>query len=245
MSTYNFLVEEKKDGVRILTLNRPERMNALGIPLMQDLKNALQQANADQHCNVIVLRGAGPAFCAGKDLKEHEQVAGNAQAAEQEIGLLHDVSREILFSEKLFIAGVHGWAVGGGLELMIDCDLAILEEGTKMFFPEMSLGLFVTCGVTVLLPELIGLAQSRALIFGGEHIDAQRASQLGLAWKVYSREDFSNRLLGHADELAKLPQYSIRQMKKLMGGGYREKVERALQREAEIAVHCVLRGKNA
>jgi enoyl-CoA hydratase/carnithine racemase len=157
-----------------------------------------------------------------------------------EIALLHDVSREILFGEKLVIAGVHGWAVGGGLELMINCDLVILEDSARMFFPEMSLGLFVTCGVTALLPRMIGLSQSKSLLMSGDKIDAQRAWQLGLAWKVFPREEFDEKLMENASTMAGVPQAALRQLKKVVTTGLRAELEAALSVEAEIAEQTAL-----
>ncbi len=240
MTNEEFVLSEQHGNVRVLILNRPERRNALSIPLLDVLRTALRAANADPQTHVIVLRGAGPSFCAGKDLKDHQETSANAETVRQEIALFHDVSREILFGEKVVIAGVHGWAAGGGLELMISCDFIMLDENARLFFPEMSLGLFVTCGVTVLLPRLIGLSQSKALIMSGDKIDAQHALQLGLAWKVLYNDEFEKKLMEQAEAIAAMPQNSLRQLKKAMISGLRDEIEAALQLEADIAEQTAL-----
>ena len=240
MKKTDLVVVHQHDKVRVLMLNRPERRNALGMALMYELDQALKYAMADHGTNVIVLRGAGAAFCAGKDLKEHEQNSAGREKVREEIALLHDISRQILFSEKPVIAGVHGWAVGGGLELMLNCDLVILEQDARMFFPEIALGLFVTCGVSAILPRMIGLARSRAMLMTGEHIDAQQALAMGMVWKVYDSAEFDQKLFEDASALASMPQESLREMKKVIADGLREEIESALQSEAEIAEHCAL-----
>ena len=240
MANEDLVLTEQHGKVRVLILNRPDRRNALAIPLLEALKLALQNANADEETHVIVLRGAGPAFCAGKDLKDYQEMNQNTETVKKEIELFHAISREIMFGEKVVIAAVHGWAAGGGMELMINCDFIILAENARMFFPEMSLGLFVTCGVTALLPRLIGMAQSKALIMSGDKIDAQHALQLGLAWKVFPSDDFEQKVMEQAAGIAAMPQITLRQLKKVMMAGLRDEVEAALKLETEIAEQSAL-----
>ncbi|NKB38390.1 MAG: enoyl-CoA hydratase/isomerase family protein [Gammaproteobacteria bacterium] len=240
MNEDNLVVSEQHNKVRVLILNRPERRNALAISLLESLKSALKAANADSETHIIVLRGAGPSFCAGKDLKDHQVSGKDQKSVQKEVGLFHDVSREIMFGEKVVIAAVHGWAAGGGLELMINCDLVILDENARMFFPEMSLGLFVTCGVTALLPRLIGLSQTKALMMSGDKFDAQHALRLGLAWQVLPSDEFEQKVIEKAEKMAAMPQNSLRQLKKVMMTGLRDEVEAALKIEAEIAQQTAL-----
>lgn len=235
MSNQDVVLVEQQGGVQFILLNRPEHLNAINLPLLTALKQAVRRANEDAATNVIVLKGVGTAFCAGKDLKDHQKSFGDRNMIKEEISLLHDINREILFGEKIVIAGVHGWAAGGGLELLITCDLVVLAESAQMFFPEMSLGLFITCGVTTLLPRIIGLSQARAIMLTGERLDAPKAKELGLAWQVIADEDFEERLREIAVNLSALPQTAQRQLKRVMIAGMREEIENALNLEAEIA----------
>lgn len=226
---------EHKGAVCIITLNRPESLNALNEALLVALREALRSANADPSVNVILLRSSGRAFCTGKDLKEHQELGLNKQAAKKAIDQLHDSIREILFGEKIVLAGVNNWAVGGGLEIMIACDLVILNQSARMFFPEMPLGLFVTGGVTSLLPRMIGLQRAKALMLTGEHLDAQTALEIGLVWKVVADEDFDEELISSAQTLSELPRDSQRDLKKVMSNTWHQEIEQAFELESEAA----------
>ena len=230
----------QNDAVCTITLNRPECLNAMNEPLLSALKGAILSANADPSTNVIVLRGAGRAFCTGKDLKEHRELGLNREAAQRAIALLHDISRGILFGEKIVLAGAHGWAVGGGLELMIACDLVVLAESARLFFPEMPLGLFVTGGVTTLLPHMIGFSRAKALFLSGEPLQAQSAKDIGLVWRVVPDEEFDEELMQSALGLAKMPQNAQRELKKIMITGLHEEIEKAFELEARAAERSTL-----
>ena len=152
------------DEVATLTLNRPERLNALNATLLADLCAALDAALADDEVGALVLRGAGRAFCSGDDLKEIEnQTAGEAETRAF-IEAIQEVSRRLVLGDKVVVGAIHGWAAGGGLEWAINCDLAVFGEGTKCFFPEIKWGMFPTGGVTAILPRIVGLAKTRELL---------------------------------------------------------------------------------
>ena len=239
MAYNNPVLSATNNNICTLTLNRPECLNALNESLLTGLKEAISIANSNPDINVIVLKGAGRAFCAGKDLKEHKELGANREAARRAIELLHDINREILFSDKIVLAGVHGWAVGGGLEIMIACDLVILSDNTRMFFPEMSIGLFVTGGITTLLPHMIGFSRAKAMILTGEQLNAQEAKSYGLASKVVSHKDFETELISFAQQISELPQASQRKLKKVMNTALREQVERAFEMEKQAAEESV------
>ena len=237
----NLLVlTSQNDSVCTVTLNRPECLNALNEPLLGALKEAILNANADPSINVIVLRGAGRAFCTGKDLKEHQDLGLDRQATHRAIALLHDISRGILFGEKIVIAGVQGWAVGGGLEIMIACDLVILGESAQLLFPEMSLGLFVTGAVTALLPQMIGFSQAKALFLSDEPMQAQSAKDIGLVWRVVADEEFDKELMQAAQNISLMPQNAQRELKRIMISGLREDIEKAFEMEAKAALSSSL-----
>ena len=166
-------------GVATLTLNRPERLNALNATLLADLCTALDAALADDGVGALVLRGAGRAFCSGDDLKEIEnQTAGEAETRTF-IESIQEVSRRLVLGDKVVVGAIHGWAVGGGLEWAINCDLAVLGEGTKCFFPEIKWGMFPTGGVTAILPRIVGLAKTRELMLAGRDLWRCRSARDG------------------------------------------------------------------
>ena len=229
------LVEDVADGVRQLTLNRPHRLNAIVAELLDDLVAALGAAEGDPLVRVIVLTGAGRAFCSGDDLKEFaaQSSAASAQAFAER---LQDVTRALIFGEKPVIGAIRGWAVGGGLEWVINCDLAIAAEGTRFFFPETTHGMFVTGGASALLPRMIGLARARALIMLGERFDAAEAQRLGLIWKVVSEAELMTEALATAKRVAALPQGPVRALKRALAHAGRAELEACLAFETDAAV---------
>ena len=143
-------------GYRVVTLSRPERLNAINGDLLDDLSAALKAANADTGIASIVLTGAGRAFCAGDDLKEFEAQARTEAEARSHVERIQEITRLLVDSPHIVIVAAAGWAVGGGLEWTINADLVVMADDCRCFFPELSLGLFVTGGVTYLLPERCG-----------------------------------------------------------------------------------------
>ena len=166
-----------RDGpVSIVTLNRPERLNAIGLQLLQDLHEALVAAQVDTETGAIVLTGAGRAFCAGDDLKEFAQQTASSAAVIDTCERIQQITRDIMFGPKLVIGAVHGFAVGGGFEWMLNCDMVVAAEDLVAFFPEMALGHFVTGGVTHLLPQALGYQRAMELIVLGERMDGAALS---------------------------------------------------------------------
>lgn len=192
-------------GVVRLTLNRPARLNAITPELLEDLIAALDAANAAEETRCILLTGAGRAFCSGDDLKEFESQATDRAATHAYIERIQDVTRALMHGRRPVVAAVRGWAVGGGLEWMINADFAVLSETTRCFFSEVSWGLFVTGGVTSLLPRMIGLQRTRSLIMLGEKFAAAEALAWGLAHSVVPDAELEGAALALARRIAGLP----------------------------------------
>lgn len=229
-----------EDGVRTITLNRPERLNAINPALLADLRAALAQGNADPATRAMVLRGAGRAFCAGDDLKEFGSQAGNAADTRAYIESIQDITREIVLGDTFVVGAVHGWAVGGGLEWTIDCDLTLMAEGTRCFFPEISWGMFVTGGVTTLLPKMVGLGKTRELILFGERFDARQAMDWGIACKVVAEDDLFAEAEAVAARIAALPEGAVRDLKRVINRACHLDVEGAMALETEATVRGFL-----
>ncbi|HYB08229.1 MAG TPA: enoyl-CoA hydratase/isomerase family protein [Alphaproteobacteria bacterium] len=234
------VLNEIADGVRSITLNRPARLNAINPELLAALVAAIRDANDDPSTRAIVLRGAGRAFCAGDDLKEFDQQRRSPGETRAYIEQIQAVTRAIVLGDKMVVGAIHGWAVGGGLEWLINCDLAILAEGTRCFFPEISLGVFVTGGATALLPRIVGLQKARELILFGERFDAKAALEMGLAWKVVPEAHLFEEAQAAARRIAQLPAARVSDLKRVINRAAALDVEGAMTLETDATVRGFL-----
>jgi enoyl-CoA hydratase len=189
-------------GVR-LTLNRPAKLNALSGPLVEALVAALDAAAADRSVRVVVLEGAGRAFSAGYDLAEEVDGGIEGPVRWREL-LAADVAAtlRILDLAKPVIAQVHGYALAGGLEIAMACDLVVAAEGTKLGEPEIRYG---SAPVTLLMPYLIGQKKTRELLLTGDLIDAVEAERIGLINRVVPADRLAAEVDALADRLARTP----------------------------------------
>ena len=175
---------EKKDRTTIVTLNRPERRNALTIELLTEVAEALDAASADPDQRILILRGAGQAFCAGLDLQETTVIEKAHRSAEMVAKTLLAISQTRLIT----IAQVHGAAVAGGAGLMSACDFVVAAERTKIGYPETKRGLVAGLVMTFLRRQLRE-RDIRELLFTGDLISAERAREMGLVNRVVARDD--------------------------------------------------------
>lgn len=179
----NIKVNKDHKGITIITLNRPEKRNALNIALMSEITNAFESVSREPDQRVVVLRGEGEAFCSGLDLKEAqdpELIEHSAHAFAKMLSTVHG-------SHCATIALVHGAAFAGGAGLMAACDFAIAEEKTVFGFPETRRGL-VAAQVMVILSRQLSDRDLKELVIFGETIDAERAYAMGLINRVSTQE---------------------------------------------------------
>lgn len=230
------VLTEDRGPVRILTLNRPERLNAITEQLIADLNAALSAAQADSSVRAVVLTGAGRAFCAGDDLHEYSEQASTREATQAYVEELQQVTRHIMLGRVPVVAAVHGWAVGGGFEWVLDCDLVVVGESAKGFFPEMGLGLFVTGGITALLPRIVGLSRARQLLMLGERIDSSQMLDWGIAhWRV-SDDAVVDQAIAVADRVAGLSERAVTDLRRIMTTVSVGDLEAAMAAETEATV---------
>ena len=231
---------ETREGVATLTLNRPERLNALNDALLADLCAGLDAALADDAAGALVLRGAGRAFCSGDDLKEIEHQSAGEEQVRAFIESIQAVTQRLVLGDKPVVGAIHGWAVGGGLEWAINCDLAVFAAGTKCFFPEIGWGMFPTGGVTAILPRIVGLAKTRELLLLGETFDAGEALAMGLAWKVVPDDAVFETAHEAAARIAALPRPAVRDLKRVLNRAGSFDIEGAMRLETEATVRRFL-----
>lgn len=195
---YQNIILETEGKTAIISINRPESLNALNAQTIKELSEAFGNLNADKDIRVIILTGSGEkSFVAGADIKEFSDY-GTA-AAEN----LSRKGQEILFDKienlhKPVIAAVNGFALGGGLELAMACHIRYASENAKLGLPEVTLGLIPGYGGTQRLPKLVGKGLANEMIFSAKMISAQRAKEIGLVNDVFSAEE----LLTKTKELA-------------------------------------------
>ena len=222
-------------GVRTIMLHRPEQLNAMNRTLISEVASSFDDANADSETRAIVFTGAGRAFCAGDDRHEHQHPQNEADALEF-VELIQAATRAIVFGAKPVVGAINGWAVGGGFEWAMNCDFSIWAESARGFFPEVSLNLFVTGGVTSLLPALVGLNKAREMLFLGERYDADALLEMGVAWRVVADDQLIQSALEVATDLTNLPPLSVRAMKSVLNRTAACDLGQALQLETEATV---------
>lgn len=183
MSAENLVIAERDGARATVWLNRPEKRNALNIPLLEALCDHISALTADPGVRVIVLRGKGPMFCAGLDLKE----ARDPEVAHASATLVARALETLYYAPQLTLAAVQGGAIAGGSGLMSACDLAIAESGAKFGYPEVHRGLVAGLVMTFLRRQL-NERHARELLLLGELISAERALEIGLLTRVVPPE---------------------------------------------------------
>lgn len=223
------------EGVRKISLNRPQALNAMNRQLIDEVTTAFDDANRDTSTRAIVFTGEGRAFCAGDDRREHVHPETEEQARDF-VDAIQRATGAIVFGAKPVVGAINGWAVGGGLEWAINCDFPIWAESAKGFFPEVSLNLFVTGAVTTLLPSMVGPVKAREMLYFGEHYSARDLAALNLAWKVVPDAELLAAAEQTAKRLADLPPLSVRAMKRVLNQVSADALRTALQLETEATV---------
>lgn len=231
--------EMTRQGVRTITLNRPDSLNAMNGQLIADVAAAFEAANEDEDTQAIIFTGAGRAFCAGDDLAEHTHPESEAQARDL-VEAIQRCTRAIVFGDKPVVGAINGWAVGGGFEWAINCDFPIWAESARGFFPEVSWGLFVTGGVTALLPAVAGLTKAREMLYLGERYGAEELLQAGVAWRVVEDDQLMEEAGEVALKLAALPERAVQDMKRTLHKVALGDLEQAMALETDATVRGFL-----
>ncbi|NHM31063.1 enoyl-CoA hydratase-related protein [Neobacillus terrae] len=221
---------EVRGNTAWLTLNRPEKLNAFNAQLNKDVQKAVKEASKDPNIRVIVLTGAGRAFCSGQDL---EGVDEQTDLGDVLRTLYNPMVLEIEKCEKPTIAAVNGVAAGAGMSLALACDFRIASEKASFLQAFIHVGLIPDAGNLYFLPRLVGHAKALELAVLGEKIPAEEALRLGLVTRLASADHFLEETAAFAERLASMPTKAIGLIKRNLKASWHENLEEFLERDAQ------------
>ena len=224
------LTSHLADGVLELRLNRPQRLNALTLALVQALLTAVQTGVADPNVRVILLCGEGRAFCAGKDRDDPPTT--------EFVVALQTLALALMQCPQPVVSAVQGWVVGAGLELMLNTDLTLAARSARFSLPEVHVGLLGTGGIAALLPRLVGLQKAKGMLLLGQEFNATDAERWGLLWRVVDDALLHAEARQLAQQLARSDPRILATMKRLVHAENLGAIDLALGREA--AAHQLL-----
>jgi len=232
MMESKYILYEKNEGIATITLNRPEALNAFSKEVIDEVLQALQDVTSDENMHVVILTGAGEkAFSAGADIKTMKGM--NALKA-RELSLMGEKLCYALENlEKPVIAAINGYALGGGLEVAMACDIRIASENARMGQTEINIGLIPGWGGTQRLTRLVGRTKAKELVLTGKMIDAKTAEQLGLLNMVVPADKFQETVRQFAAELASKAPVALKVAKALINKGADASLDAALALERE------------
>ena len=229
---FRHVIYEKNEGIATITLNRPEALNALSTEVVEEILRAVEDVRTDENIRVVVLTGAGEkAFSAGADIKA---MVGMTALKARELSSMGErlcVTLENL--EKPVIAAINGYALGGGMEVAMACDLRIASENARMGQTEINIGLIPGWGGTQRLTRLVGMTKAKELVFTGRMIDARTAEQIGLLNMAVPADKFREIVHQLAVDLASKAPVALKVAKALITKGADMSLDAALELERE------------
>ncbi len=228
MSEAELLVDQC-DGVLTLTLNRPERLNAISGPMLAALSAELDRANTDPEVRVVVLTGAGRGFCAGLDLKARADDEDGGGAPDLRLFDLHNTPPLVLHRmDKPVICALNGPAAGYGMDMALGCDIRIASDRAKLGAVFVRRGVLPESGGTWYLPRLVGWAKAAEIAFMGDVLDAERSLAMGLVNRVVPHDELMDEVAAMAARIASNAPYSVQATKRMMRLGMDETFETAV-----------------
>ncbi len=237
---YQTILYTKENGVATLTLNRPRQLNALNEQMILEILDAVKKTAADKEIKVLILTGAGRAFCFGADISAFQQEeASSASSAANLLPKAQEIIRSMVNMDKPIIAALNGFATGLGLDLALACDLRIAAERAKLGEAFITMGLVPDGGGTFFLPRLVGLGKAAELIFIGEAISSSEAERIGMINRVVPTADLEKNARELALKLAQSPSPALGLAKRLLWKNLQANIDEALQAEAESQKFCL------
>ena len=232
----SFVTLERKGAIGVITMNRPEALNALNAQVLSDLSAVLDEVANDDNILVAVVTGAGRSFVAGADIG---QMSTMTPAEAKKFGTFGNmVFMRLENLTKPTIAAVNGFALGGGCELAMACDIRIASEKAKFGQPEVGLGITPGFGGTQRLPRIVGMANAMEMILTAQTINAQRAKEIGLVSHVVAPEELMDKAMELANAIAANAQIAVRESKAAMRRGIQTDMNTAVAFEAEAFGLC-------
>jgi 2-(1,2-epoxy-1,2-dihydrophenyl)acetyl-CoA isomerase len=230
-----------EDGVRTLTLNRPDRLNAMNDALSSQLLGALAEASKDDTVRVVVITGTGRGFCTGLDLTEANEMFARIKSRHQkldELGWVGHQALTIVNCDKPVIAAINGMAAGAGLALALACDLRFMAASARVTTGYIRRALNPDAGLTYFLPRIVGQTRAAELILTGRDIDANEALQIGLVNRVFEDDTFHSQVMAFAKELAQGPPIAMTFSKRLLTKSLDTDLESLLKQEFAYIKSC-------
>ena len=229
---YETILFEVRERVAYITLNRPEQLNALSFRMRAELSEAFDACATDDEVRAVVLGGAGRSFCAGVDLRDGSFEESPVESIE--VRVRGDFRAKLTGMRKPSIAAVQGFALGGGCELALCCDLRVAADDAQFALPEINLGSIPAGGATQRLPRLIGVTRALELLMTGDRLSALEAYRLGLLNKVVPRSELADTASGLAQRLAAQAPLAIRYLRDAVYGGLDAPLEEGIKLEAYL-----------
>lgn len=228
---YSILKYEQESGIGIITISRPEALNALNILFFKEFNDLLHNLHSSKDLRVLILTGDGKAFVAGADIAEMQKMKVKDGYNFSKIG--QEAFSKLVNLEVPVIAAVNGFALGGGCELAMACDFRIASSRAKFGMPEVSLGLIPGYGGTQRLSRLVGLGDALYLVLTGQMIEAADALRIGLVQKVVEPENLLIEAKNIASKIAEQGPYAVKTAKKVIRKGFSIEIDRGFELEAE------------
>lgn len=236
MMKYNNIKTETNDRIMILTIDRPERLNALSREVLVELDDILERTAVSDDTDVIIITGSGAAFVAGADIA-HMKEMDPVQA--QEFSLMGSaILRKIETIGKAVICAVNGYALGGGCELVLACDIRIASQSAKFGFPEAGIGIIPGFSATRRLPEAVGTARAKEMIFSCRIIDAEEAARIGLVNKSVAPSELMDECIRLARQISEKSGMAVRAAKEAIDFCRDSDANKCMLREAELFGVC-------
>jgi enoyl-CoA hydratase len=226
--------------IREIRLNRPKSLNAVDDTVIAELTSALEETARDGSVRVVILSGEGRAFCAGADYKRHATRPASDRPAY--LKALLGMSHAIYLHPKPVIAAVHGFTVGVGAEMMVNCDFILAAADTQIQFPEIAIGTFLGGAVTNLLPRVVGLTKAREMLMMCTRVSGSEAVAIGLANKCFPVASFRDDVLTFAKALAEKAPIPIGLAKKSFNAAIHENYDASFEFEHQAVLTCMQSG---
>jgi enoyl-CoA hydratase/carnithine racemase len=234
-TTCDEILVQTEGAVRSIILNRPQKLNALTHAMIRAVRDAMTCAQRDSAIRVIILRGAGRAFCVGDDLNDLSAAAAAPEEQRALVDVLQDVTRQIMLGGKPVIAVVQGWAVGAAFSWVLNCDHAVYARSAKSFFPELKWGVSPTGAATALAVQRLGLAQAHAALQLIKRFSGEELLNLGAIAQVVDDGNELSAAKQCAQELASRPTEALSGVKRLTNRLFLERLDDILSAEAQLA----------